>query len=50
MEVALERRRKQRREQVDRRAMIRFEPDKEQRRSGKDRREQNDTWAGRDKV
>lgn len=39
-----ERRIKQRRENKDRREMIRFEPDKEPRRSGKDRRVDSEAW------
>lgn len=45
-----ERRIQQRRQSVkDRRQMIRFELDKEPRRSGKDRRV-SDMWAGRDQF
>ena len=44
-----ERRREQRRKLPDRRAMIRFEPDKTPRRSGKDRRTANKSvWDDRD--
>ncbi len=43
-----ERRRKQRRNQADRRGMVRFELDKEPRRTVKDRRKQQDIWTGRD--
>lgn len=44
-----ERRREQRRKLPDRRKMIRFEPDKDPRRSGKDRRKTNqDLWDRRD--
>jgi len=42
-----ERRKTQRRQQGDRRKLIRFEPDKDPRRSGKDRRRANqDIWEG----
>lgn len=44
-----ERRRTQRRQQGDRRELIRFEPDKEPRRTGKDRRKgDQDVWDGRE--
>lgn len=44
-----ERRKEQRRKSADRRDEIRFEPDKEPRRSGKDRRKnQQDIWDRRD--
>jgi hypothetical protein len=44
-----ERRKGERRKTPDRRAMIRFEPDKTPRRSGKDRRRANqDLWDKRD--
>jgi len=46
-----ERRNKERRKSSDRRDMMRFEPQKSPRRSGKDRRAsggKNDLWAGRD--
>lgn len=42
-----ERRRTQRRQTVDRREMIRFEPAKEPRRSGTERRKTGDVWGGR---
>ena len=41
-----ERRVQQRRELKDRREMVRFELDKEPRRSGKDRRESAEVWKG----
>ncbi len=44
-----ERRRYQRRVGYDRRAMIRFEPDKEDNRSRKDRRA-GSIWDGRDRM
>jgi hypothetical protein len=43
-----ERRRNQRRKLNDRREMVRFEPDKTPRRSGKDRRSDKDLWRHRD--
>jgi hypothetical protein len=44
-----ERRREQRRKNPDRREMVRFEPDKTPRRSGKDRRKTpGDLWERRD--
>ncbi|MEJ2343952.1 MAG: hypothetical protein P8076_07000 [Gammaproteobacteria bacterium] len=43
-----ERRRGQRRKLNDRREMVRFEPDKTPRRSGKDRRSDKDIWRHRD--
>jgi hypothetical protein len=42
-----ERCRNQQRNQTDRRGMIRFELDKEPRRSGKDSCKQKDLWEGR---
>jgi len=46
----VERRRDHRRVAVDRREMVRFEMDKEPRRSGKDRRGPLSMWDGRDKF
>ena len=46
-----ERRKGERRKNTDRRDMMRFEPTKDPRRSGKDRRKTNgkdDMWDGRD--
>jgi len=47
----IERRKGERRKNNDRRDMMRFEPTKEPRRSGKDRRKtkgKDDMWTGRD--
>jgi len=44
------RRRGERRINADRREMIRFEPEKNPRRSGKDQRKSKDLWLGRDKF
>ncbi len=41
-----ERRHRQRRESADRRDLIRFEPEKTPRRSGKDRRIDHSAWGG----
>lgn len=46
----IERRRRQRREGTDRREMVRFEPDKPSRRSGRDRRNADDVWTDRNKF
>ena len=46
-----ERRKGERRKQKDRRELMRFEPNKDPRRSGKDRRKSQgsqDVWEGRD--
>jgi hypothetical protein len=45
-----ERRRGPRRKKNERREMVRFEPDKTPRRSGKDRRKSKDLWKDRDKF
>lgn len=47
----VDRRKEERRKKTDRRDMMRFEPTKDPRRSGKDRRKikgKNDMWDGRD--
>ncbi|HHC72581.1 MAG TPA: hypothetical protein ENK54_06755 [Thiotrichales bacterium] len=45
-----ERRVRERRVLADRREMVRFEPDKKPRRSGKDRRAPLSVWDGREKF